>query len=85
MSCKKAKALTCDDPTFNLSSDDFDNFREFLYTLKDIGTTILLVMDSSRVGKFKNARMKTLWRGELPHKGIQDGGVESRQEHLPFK
>ena len=59
------KLLLANDPTFNLSSDDFDNFREFLYTLKDIGTTILVVMDSSRVKKLKNAKMKTLWRGEL--------------------
>ena len=62
---RKPKLLLADDPTFNLSAEDFNNFREFLYTLKDLGTTILLVMDSSRVGKFKNARMKTLWRGEL--------------------
>ena len=62
---RKPKLLLADDPTFNLSAEDFNNFKEFLYTLKDLGTTILLVMDSSRVGKFKNARMKTLWRGEL--------------------
>lgn len=62
---RKPRLLLANDPTFNLSLDDFDNFREFLYTLKDIGTTILVVMDSSRVGKFKNAKMKTLWRGEL--------------------
>ena len=62
---RKPRLLLANDPTFNLSSDDFDNFREFLYTLKDIGTTILVVMDSSRVGKLKNAKMKTLWRGEL--------------------
>ncbi len=62
---RKPKLLLADDPTFNLSLYDFNNFKEFLYTLKDLGTTILLVMDSSRVGKFKNARMKTLWRGEL--------------------
>ena len=62
---RKPKLLLANDPTFSLSSHDLDSFKEFLYALKDLGTTILLVMDSSRVGKFKNARIKTLWRGEL--------------------
>lgn len=62
---RKPKLLLADDPTFNLSAHDFESFRDFLYILKDLGTTILLVIDSSRVGRFKNARMKTLWRGEL--------------------
>jgi len=62
---RKPELLLADDPTFNLSSHDFNNFREFLYVLKGFGTTILLVIDSSRVRKFRNARMRTLWRGEL--------------------
>jgi len=62
---RKPKLLLANDPTFNLSSHDFNNFKEFLYTLKELGTTILLVVDSNRAGKFKNARIKTLWRGEL--------------------
>lgn len=62
---RRPKYLLADDPTFHLSAHDFNKFRDFLYKIKDSGTTSLLVLDNTRACKFKDARMRTLWRGEL--------------------
>ena len=64
---KNPKAVLADDPVYNLGAKDSEDLMECLYGLKEHGSTILLTISNTRVGKFKDARMRTLWRGELTH------------------
>jgi len=64
---KNPKAVLADDPVYNLGAKDSEDLMQCLYGLKEHGSTILLTISNTRVGKFKDARMRTLWRGELTH------------------
>ena len=64
---KKPKAILADDPTFNLGVQDSGDLIDCLYKFKQMGSTILLVISNTRIAKFKDARVRTLWRGELTH------------------
>ncbi len=62
---KNPIAVLADDPVYNLGVEDSEDLMTCLYGLKKRGATILLTISNTRVGKFKDARMRTLWRGEL--------------------
>ena len=64
---KNPIAVLADDPVYNLGVEDSEDLMTCLYGLKKRGATILLTISNTRVGKFKDARMRTLWRGELTH------------------
>ena len=65
---KNPTAVLADDPAFNLGKNDLEDVMKCIYELKRRGSTILLTISNNRVAKFKDARMKTLWRGELVHR-----------------
>ena len=62
---KNPVAVLADDPTLNLDVKDAEDIMSSIYELRRRGATVLLAMNSTKITKYEDATMLTLWRGEI--------------------